>query len=73
MFDWLKKLLGGGSEAEVKKLSKTIDAVEALEEEYKKLTDEQLRAKTEEFRARLQKGDELQNEIKPWRSKMMTH
>ena len=64
MFDWLKKLLGGGSEAEVKKLSKTIDAVEALEEEYKKLTDEQLRAKTEEFRARLQKG-ETEDDILP--------
>ena len=35
MFDWLKKLLGGSSEAEVKKLSKTIDKMEALEEEYK--------------------------------------
>ena len=44
MLNWLKKLLGGGSEAEVKKLSKTIDAVEALEEEYRQLTDEQLRA-----------------------------
>ena len=57
MFDWLKKLLGGSSEAEVKKLSKTIDAVEALEEEYKQLTDEQLKAKTAEFRERLQKGE----------------
>ncbi|MBR3763666.1 MAG: preprotein translocase subunit SecA, partial [Clostridia bacterium] len=64
MFDWLKKLLGGGSEAEVKKLSKTIDAVEALEEEYKQLTDEQLRAKTEEFRARLAKG-ETEDDILP--------
>ena len=57
MLNWLKKLLGGGSEAEVKKLSKTIDAVEALEEEYRQLTDEQLRAKTEEFRERLKNGE----------------
>ena len=57
MLNWLKKLLGGGSEAEVKKLSKTIDAVEALEEEYRQLTDEQLRAKTEEFRQRLKNGE----------------
>ena len=64
MFDWLKKLLGGGSEAEVKKLSKTIDAVEALEEEYRKLTDEQLRAKTDEFRTRLKKG-ETEDDILP--------
>ncbi|MBE5796268.1 MAG: preprotein translocase subunit SecA [Clostridiales bacterium] len=64
MFNWVKKLLGGGSEAEIKKLSKTIDAVEALEEEYKKLTDDQLRAKTDEFRARLQKG-ETEDDILP--------
>ena len=31
MFDWVKKLLGGGSEAEIKKLNKTIDAIEAME------------------------------------------
>ncbi len=64
MFKWVKSLLGGGSDAEVRKLSKTIDAVEALEEEYKKLTDDQLRAKTDEFRARLQKG-ETEDDILP--------
>jgi len=64
MFKWVKSLLGGGSDAEVRKLSKTIDAVEALEDEYKKLTDDQLRAKTDEFRARLQKG-ETEDDILP--------
>ncbi|MBQ2953838.1 MAG: preprotein translocase subunit SecA [Clostridia bacterium] len=64
MFDWLKKLLGGSSEAEVKKLSKTIDAVEALEEEYRRLTDDELRAKTEEFRRRLAAG-ETEDDILP--------
>lgn len=54
MFDWVKKLLGSSNDAEVKKLQKTVNAVEALEDEYKALTDEQLRAKTDEFRARLQ-------------------
>ena len=64
MLDWIKKLLGGGSEAEVRKLSKTVDAIEAMEEEYQKLTDAQLQAKTEEFRARLQKG-ETEDDILP--------
>ncbi len=64
MFDWLKKLLGGSSDAEVKKLSKTIDAVESLEEDYKKLTDDQLRAKTKEFQARLAQG-ETEDDILP--------
>ena len=53
MLEWLKKLLGNSNEAEVKKLSKIVDQVEALEDSYKQLTDEQLRAKTDEFRARL--------------------
>ncbi|MBR4082319.1 MAG: preprotein translocase subunit SecA [Clostridia bacterium] len=56
MLDFLKKLLGGGSDAEVRKLQKTVDAIEALEDEYRTLTDEQLRAKTAEFRARLAAG-----------------
>ncbi len=56
MLNLFKKLLGGENAA-IKKLTKTVDAVEALEEEYKRLTDEQLRAKTDEFRQRLQKGE----------------
>ena len=57
MLDFLKKMLGGGNDAQLKKLKKPVDDVMALEEAYKKLTDEQLRAKTDEFRARLQKGE----------------
>jgi len=64
MMEWLKKLLGSSNEAEVKKLSKIVDQVEALEEQYKQLTDEQLRAKTDEFRTRLQKG-ETEDDILP--------
>ena len=59
MLDFIKKLLGGGSEAAIKKLDKTAQAVEALEDEYRKLTDEQLRGKTNEFKARLAKGETL--------------
>ena len=64
MIEFLKKLMGGGNDAQLKKLQKTVDAVEALQDEYRKLTDEQLRAKTEEFRARLQKG-ETEDDILP--------
>ena len=42
MLDFIKKLLGGGPEAQLKPLKKTIDAIEAVEEEYKKVTDEEL-------------------------------
>ena len=34
MMEWLKKLLGNSNDAEVKKLSKIVDQVEALEGEY---------------------------------------
>jgi len=64
MLDFLKKVLGGGNDAQLKKLQKPVDAVMALEEEYKKLTDAQLQAKTAEFRARLQKG-ETEDDILP--------
>ena len=57
MFDFVKKLLGGTAEAQLKPLKKTVDAIEALEDEYRKLTNEQLRAKTDEFRRRLQNGE----------------
>ncbi len=59
MLDFIKKLLGGGPEAAIKKLEKTAQAVEALEAEYRALSDAQLRAKTDEFKARLQKGETL--------------
>ena len=64
MMEWLKKLLGNSNEAEVKKLSKIVDQVEALEASYKQLTDDQLRAKTDEFRTRLQNG-ETEDDILP--------
>ena len=57
MLDFLKKMMGVGNDALLKKLKKPVDDVMALEEAYKKLTDEQLQAKTAEFRARLQKGE----------------
>ena len=50
------KMFGTRSEREVKKLTATVDRVEALGADMKQLTDEQLRAKTDEFKARLQKG-----------------
>ena len=64
MLEFVKRLLGGGKDAEIKKLRKTVEAVEALEDEYRALTDEQLRAKTDEFRARLQNG-ETEDDILP--------
>ena len=53
------KLFGTRSEREVKKLEPQVSAVMALEEPYRKLTDEELRAKTQEFKSRLAGGATL--------------
>lgn len=45
------------SEKELKKMTKTIKKINNLEEEMKKLSDEELRKKTDEFKSRLEKGE----------------
>lgn len=55
----LKKLFGSKNEREVKRMFKAVQAVNALEEQMVSLSDEQLRSKTEEFKARLEKGETL--------------
>jgi len=52
----MEKLFGSFNDREVKRLFKTVNRIEALEEEYKQLSDEALRAKTQEFRKALQDG-----------------
>ena len=53
------KMFGTRSEREVKKLTPQVDAVMALEDEYRKLTDEQLKDKTRQFKERLAGGETL--------------
>ena len=53
------KLFGTRSEREVKRLEPQVEAVMALEEPYKKLTDQELRAKTQEFKDRYASGETL--------------
>jgi preprotein translocase subunit SecA len=56
----LKKILGSKNERDLKKMKPLVERINEFDEEYKALTDEQLRAKTDEFRARLQKGETLE-------------
>ena len=51
------KIFGTYSDHELKKIYPVADKIEALEEEYKALTDAQLQAKTAEFKERLQNGE----------------
>ena len=53
------KLFGTRSQREIKKLQPTVDRILALEAEYKALSEEALKAKTAEFRGRLEQGQTL--------------
>ena len=53
------KIFGTSSQRELKAIYPIVDKIEALEEEYKNLTDAQLQAKTPELKARLANGETL--------------
>ena len=53
----LDKIFGSYSDRELKKITPIADRIERLESVYSALSDEQLRAKTDEFRARLAAGE----------------
>lgn len=56
---FLKKLFGDSSTKEIKKIEPMVKAVEALEAEYGALSDEALKAKTQQFKDRYQQGETL--------------
>ena len=53
MLSWIKKVVGTKNEREIKRLRPLVELVNALEPEYQKLTDDELRARTEQFKNRL--------------------
>ncbi|MCF7817358.1 MAG: hypothetical protein K9M54_05690, partial [Kiritimatiellales bacterium] len=57
----LKKIIGSKNERDLKKMRPLVVRINAFDEEYKALTDEQLRAKTAEFRERLKNGETLED------------
>ncbi|MBR4139144.1 MAG: preprotein translocase subunit SecA [Lachnospiraceae bacterium] len=56
---FMEKIFGTHSERELKLINKTIDKIESLRPEMQKLSDEELRAKTAEFKKRLAEGETL--------------
>ncbi len=60
----LKKVFGSRNDRLVKKMSKAVAEITALEPAVEKLSDEALRAKTSEFRERLAAGDNLEGLMK---------
>ena len=78
----MEKIFGDLNVKEVKKISKIVDKVEALDEAMQKLTDDELRGKTQEFKDRYQAGESLDDMLPEafavcregaWRSLGMKH
>ena len=60
MLNWaLKKVFGTSHEREVKRLRPRVEAISALEPKIKKLSDDELKAKTAEFKEKLDQGATL--------------
>lgn len=55
----ISKIFGTHSQHEVKRIIPIVDKIEALAPEYEKLSDEELKAKTPEFKERLANGETL--------------
>ena len=56
---FLSKIVGTHSEREVKRVIPIVNKIESMEPEMEKLSDEELRGKTEEFKKRLAEGETL--------------
>ena len=57
--EMVNKVFGTHSQRELKAIAPIVNKIEAMSDEYKKLSDDALRAKTVEFKDRLQKGETL--------------
>jgi len=60
-----KAIFGSSNDRQVKKYLPRVQAINALEAEYSKLTDEQLRAKTQEFKQQIAQGKTLEDILVP--------
>ena len=56
---FFEKIFGTYSDREIKRIIPIVDKIELLDSKMQSLTDEQLRAKTDEFKGRLTKGETL--------------
>ncbi|MGN0672600.1 MAG: DEAD/DEAH box helicase, partial [Anaerovoracaceae bacterium] len=56
---FMEKIFGDLNAKEIKKIGRTVDKIEELDEKMQALSNEELRAKTQEFRERLKNGETL--------------
>ncbi|PIJ49758.1 preprotein translocase subunit SecA [Erwinia sp. OLTSP20] len=59
----LTKVFGSRNDRTLRRMRKEVDAINRMEAEFEALSDDELKAKTAEFRARLEKGEALENLI----------
>lgn len=59
MLGLVKKIFGDANEREVKRLLRTVEQINGMETQMSPLSDDELRGKTDEFKARLEKGETL--------------
>ena len=57
--NFLTKLFGSRNDRLLKQYRKTVDRINAMEPQYEKLSDDELRTKTEEFKTRVAGGEAL--------------
>ena len=60
-----KAIFGSANDRQVKRYQPKVDAINALEPELSKLSDEELRARTAQFRAELAAGKKLDDLLVP--------
>ena len=59
----LTKVFGSSNDRTLRRMRKVVDQINKMEPDFEKLSDDELKAKTGEFRARLAKGEVLENLI----------
>ena len=59
MFDFIKNMLGGSNEKEIRRLMKTVEKINALEPRFHAMSDDELRGMTAQFKERVKKGETL--------------
>jgi preprotein translocase subunit SecA len=59
MFEFITKIFGSRNDREMAKMAPIVELINSMEPELEKLTDEQLKGKTAEFKARLASGETL--------------
>ena len=67
--DWIKRIIGSKNDREIKRIRPYVENVNKLEPDLQRLTDTELKAKTQQFRNRLAEATgSLQKELEEARS-----